>query len=312
MWRRRLLFLGGALVLASSLTAQPALTNDDLVKLAKAGLSEEFILNLIEKQPVSLYTDAGRLVELKANGVSERLISAAVKKSPPQEPLTTDGLLQLVNAKFSDGFLLDTLTARPVMISSDAGNIVRLKQAGVSERVLSSIVTKGAGKEIPQGTVVYVRLIDGIDSDRNTAGDTFKASLDEPLSVNNEVLAPKGADAVVKLATAQESGKLRGTTELTVQLVSITIDGRPVPFSTSSVSQESGSQGAKTAKTAATVGAVGAIIGAIAGGGKGAAIGAGAGAAAGAGSQVFLGGQRVKIPSETILSFTTEASVKVP
>lgn len=312
MLRARVLCWGAVAVFASVMAAQTALTNDDLVKLAKAGLSEEFILNLIEKQPVNLETDVGRLVELKASGVSERLIAAAVRKSPPREPLTTDGLLQLLNARFSEGFLLDTLNARPVVINSDAANIVRLKQAGVSERVLAAIVTKSAGKEVSRGTVLYVRLIDGIDSDKNTVGDTFKASLDEPLSVDNEVIAPKGADAVVKLAAAQESGKLTGRTELTVELVSITIGGKPVVFSTSSVSQASDSQGVKTAKSAAAVGAVGAIIGAIAGGGKGAAIGAGAGAAAGAGSQVFLGGQRVKIPSETVLSFTTEAAVKVP
>jgi hypothetical protein len=39
---------------------------------------------------------------------------------------------------------------------------------------------------------------------------------------------------------------------------------------------------------------------------KGAAIGAGAGAAAGAGSQVILGGQRVRIPSETRLTFVLD------
>ncbi len=51
---------------------------------------------------------------------------------------------------------------------------------------------------------------------------------------------------------------------------------------------------------------MGAIIGAIAGGGKGAAIGAAAGGAAGAGAEVVTKGQRVKIPSETILTFVTE------
>ncbi|MGQ9686935.1 MAG: hypothetical protein ACUVT2_11615, partial [Thiobacillaceae bacterium] len=66
------------------------------------------------------------------------------------------------------------------------------------------------------------------------------------------------------------------------------------------------------AKVAAGTAAVGAIIGALAGGGKGAAIGAGAGAAAGAGSQVFMKGQRVFIPSETVLVFLTEAPVNIP
>ena len=300
-----------ALLLPALLAAQTALTNEDLIKLVKAGLSEEFILNLIQQQPASLATDAGRLVELKEGGVSERLIAAAVKKSPPTEPLTTDGLVNLVMAKFSENFLLGLLASHPARIATDAANLVRLKQAGVGERVLAAIVSKAASREIPAGTNIVVRLIDGIDSETNKAGDTFRASLEEPLVLGGETIAPKGADAVVKLAAEQESGKLTGKTELSVRLISLTIGGKPVAVETSAVSQASGSQGMQTAKTAAAVGAVGAIIGAIAGGGRGAAIGAGAGAAAGAGSQVFLGGQRVRIPSETVLTFTTSSPVKL-
>lgn len=166
-------------------------------------------------------------------------------------------------------------------------------------------------KEVPRGTTVAVRLIDAINSERSKEGDTFRASLNAPLTIGGEVLAPRGTDAVVRLAAARQSGTFRGRTELTVELVSIAIGGKPVSFNTSSVSQTSGSQGAKTAKTAAAVGAVGAVLGGIFGGGKGAAIGGGAGAAAGAGSQVLLGGQRVRIPSETVLTFTTEAPVRL-
>jgi hypothetical protein len=297
---------------ASLLCGQTALTNDDLIKLTKAGLSDDFVLNLIQQQPASLSTDAGRLVELKNAGASERIILAAVKKSPPQEPLTSYGLMQLARAKFSDGFLMDLLAAQPVKIATDAANIVQLKEAGLSERVLASIVGKSTSKELPSGTEIVVRLIEEIDSEKSTEGASFRASLEEPLSIGSDVVAPRDADAVVKLVAAKESGKLTGRTELTVELASVTIDGKPVAVSTSSVSQASGSRGARTAKSAAAVGAVGAIIGAIAGGGKGAAIGAGAGAAAGAGAQVFMKGQRVRIPSETVLTFTTETAVKIP
>lgn len=311
MRRRILLSLAWIAGIASFLTAQTALTNEDIVKLAKSGLSEEFILNLVSQQPANLYTDTGRLVEWRNSGVSERVILAAVRKSPPQEPLTTFGLLQLASAKFSESFLLDLLAAAPAKIATDASNLVQLKTAGLSERVLSAIVAKSGGKEVPGGTSIVVRLIDGIDSEKNKEGETFKASLDEPLIIGGETLAARGADATVKLVQSKESGKLTGRTELTVELVSVNIGGKAVPFNTASVSQASGSQGAKTAKSAAAVGAVGAIIGAIAGGGKGAAIGAGAGAAAGAGSQVFLGGQHVRIPSETALTFTTEEPVRI-
>ena len=56
---------------------------------------------------------------------------------------------------------------------------------------------------------------------------------------------------------------------------------------------------------------LGAIIGAIAGGGKGAAIGAGAGAARARRLQVATKGQRVRIPSETRLTFTLQQPVRL-
>lgn len=310
MTRASVLCLIGLFALAPLLVAQTPMTNDDVVKLGRAGLSEDFVQNLVEQQPSRFATDAGRLVELKSNGLSERIILAMVRKDPPQEPLTSFGVIQLARAEFSDRFLLELLNTQPVRISTDTANILQLKQAGLSERVLARIVAQGSRKQLPQGTEVVVRLIDAIDSERSREGDTFRASLDEALSLGGDVVAPRDSDAMVRLARSKESGKMTGKTELTVELVTLTINGKPVQVNTSSVSQSSGSQGVKTAKTAAAVGAVGAIIGAIAGGGKGAAIGATSGAAVGAGSQVFLGGQRVLIPSETVLTFTTASPVE--
>jgi hypothetical protein len=56
---------------------------------------------------------------------------------------------------------------------------------------------------------------------------------------------------------------------------------------------------------------LGTIIGAIAGGGKGAAIGLGSGAAVGAGAEILTKGQRVRIPSETRLTFVLENAVRL-
>ncbi|MBV8729291.1 MAG: hypothetical protein JO336_05735, partial [Acidobacteriia bacterium] len=98
--------------------------------------------------------------------------------------------------------------------------------------------------------------------------------------------------------------------ELTLDLMSVRVNGRMVDLNTQTVSQESSSRGARTAKLAGGTAAVGAIIGAIAGGGKGAAIGAGAGAAAGAGAEIVTKGQRVKIPSETRLTFVLDSAVQ--
>src|SRR6266545_6610015 len=165
--------------------------------------------------------------------------------------------------------------------------------------------------ELPGGTNIVIRMIDAVDSDTNRVGQTFQASLDEPVMLNGETVIPRGADVVVKLVDEKESGKLSGRAELTLDLVSVRIDGRMVDINTSTVSQSSASRGARTAKVAGGTAALGAIIGAIAGGGKGAAIGAGAGAAAGAGAEIVTHGQRIRIPSETRLTFVTETPVRI-
>ena len=159
---------------------------------------------------------------------------------------------------------------------------------------------------LPAGTNLVIRMIESVDSETNRVGQSFRASLDQPVMVDGQTAIPRGADAVVKLVDAKDSGKLTGRADLTLALQSVSINGHFVDINTQSISKEGASQGAKTAKVAGGTAAVGAVIGAIAGGGKGAAIGAGAGAAAGAGSQVITGGQRVRIPSETRLTFVLD------
>jgi hypothetical protein len=166
------------------------------------------------------------------------------------------------------------------------------------------------GVTLPAGTNLVIRMIDAVDSETNRVGQTFRASLDQPVMLDGNTAIPRGADVVVKLVDAKESGKLTGRADLTLSLQSVSINGNMVDLNTQSVSQESSSRGERTAKVAGGTAAVGAIIGAIAGGGKGAAIGAGAGAAAGAGSQVITAGQRVRIPSETRLTFVLDNPVR--
>lgn len=303
-----ILALAGTLMLSAQTST---MTNDDVIKLSKSGLSESFVTDLIDKNGSKLSSDVSSLIYLKQGSVDERIISAVVKKAPNSEPLNTDSVVRLVNAGFSDNFIVDLLNKRPGKFSTDTNRVIELKQAGVSEKLLSLMVTQGSSREIPAGTQVSVRLIDAVDSETSKVGDEFSATLEEPLTLGDEVIAQRGSKATVKLADAADSGKFKGRTSLTLQLTSITVDGRVVELSSSDVEQESGSRGARTAKSAAAVGAIGAIIGGIAGGGKGAAIGGAAGAGAGAGAQVIMDPQKVKIPSETVLKFTLDKPAKL-
>ena len=170
--------------------------------------------------------------------------------------------------------------------------------------------TRGAAV-LPAGTKLVIRMIDAVDSERNSVGQTFAASLDEPVAIGGETVIPRGTDVVVKLVDNQESGKLAGRTVLTLDLMSIQLNGQMVDVNTETVTEESSSRGARTAKVAGGTALLGTIIGAVAGGGKGAAIGLGAGAAAGVGAEVLTKGQRVRIPSETRLTFMLENPVRL-
>jgi hypothetical protein len=166
------------------------------------------------------------------------------------------------------------------------------------------------GIQIPAGTSITVRMIDSVDSNVARLGQTFRASVDEPVLVNGQTTLPRGADALVKLVEDQQSGKFEGKTVLTLALVDLTINGQTIDTTTGAVSQASSSRGARTAGVVGGSTALGAIIGALAGGGRGAAIGAASGAAVGTGTQVLTKGQRVKIPSETRLNFTLQQPIQ--
>jgi hypothetical protein len=181
----------------------------------------------------------------------------------------------------------------------------------LTRRSTSSATPKATAVEIAAGSPIVVRLIDDVDSDRDTLGKTFQASVDEPVLVGEQVVVPRGADVVLKLTEDKRSGKLTGKTELTLDVVSIAVNGRAVEVMTDEVSRASSSRTSRTGQVVGGGAALGAIIGAIAGGGKGAAIGAVSGAAAGGAVQVMTKGEKVKIPSETRLTFTLQQPLKI-
>ena len=164
---------------------------------------------------------------------------------------------------------------------------------------------------IPAGTQLTIRTTVAIDTDRNRVGDVFDAILDEPVSVGNQIVVPRGAEVKGDIAYAKESGRLSGQSQLILELKELKVNGKPYVIRTSDYTEVGSSRGKRTAAAAGGGAALGAIIGAIAGGGKGAAIGAATGGAVGTGTQVLTKGQTLKVPAETILAFTLQSPVTV-
>jgi hypothetical protein len=165
--------------------------------------------------------------------------------------------------------------------------------------------------DVPASSTLTVRMIDGVDSSVNNAGEIFHASLESPLVVDNDVVVPRGADIYVRLVSASSAGRMKGKSELHLELVKMEFQGRSYPLVSSTYSVTGSSRGKNTAAKVGGGAAFGAIIGAIAGGGKGAGIGAGVGAAGGAIYQGATKGKQVKILAETRLDFQLDQPVTV-
>jgi hypothetical protein len=158
---------------------------------------------------------------------------------------------------------------------------------------------------LPAGTAVVVRTVDPIDSKNHEIGKTFRASLDSPVTVDGRELARKGSDVTLRIVEASSAGALKGKAELTIALVSVNSGTAVLQVNNSVVNIESSGKGKGSAAKIGGVAAAGAVLGGILGGGKGAAIGAAAGAGAGT-AAAMVTGPRVKIPSETLLTFKVQ------
>jgi len=152
---------------------------------------------------------------------------------------------------------------------------------------------------IPAGTTITVRMIDGIDSTKTAVSERFRASIDDPVVVGNQVVIPRGADCTVQVVTVKENK------ELAVKLYDITVGGKAhaTVAGYAELKGHGTSKGRKAARRGLGLGGIGAGIGAIAGGGKGAAIGAAVGAGLGAISGAAAKGKSLMVPPETRLTF---------
>lgn len=165
---------------------------------------------------------------------------------------------------------------------------------------------------VPAGTVLTVRTGQALGSKTSQTGQTFLATLAQPVSVAGRAALPAGSTVSGTVVTAKEKGKIKGEGQLDLALTSISVKGHNYPIKTGVLSSTVKGKGKRTAATTGGGAAGGALIGGIAGGGKGAAIGAGVGAAAGFIGGTFTGNKQIEIPAESALTFTLSEPLTLP
>lgn len=164
---------------------------------------------------------------------------------------------------------------------------------------------------IPAGTKVRVALLEGVSSDKSRSGDTFMASLVEPIVLNGKTVLSKGTKVRGRVVDAVGSGRVKGRASLSLTLTQIVHDGKSVNISTKAYTAVAENTKKRDAGIIAGGAGLGAAIGAIAGGGKGAAIGAGIGGGAGTGTVLATKGKEIRFAPEHLVSFTLAKPIEI-
>jgi len=165
---------------------------------------------------------------------------------------------------------------------------------------------------VPAGTALTVKVDQALGSKASQTGQTFLATLAQPVTVGGRTAMPAGSTASGTVVTAKAKGKIKGEGELVLALTSITVRGKTYSIQTGTLDSTSKGKGKRTAATTGGGAAGGALIGGIAGGGKGAGIGALVGAGAGLVGGAMTGNKQIEIPAESALTFQLSAPLTLP
>jgi hypothetical protein len=243
--------------------------------------------------------------QMKVNGAAGSMAA----NEPPSGPGSTPGNSLTGSSASASAQKPSVQPARttpaPAVAESSPGEAAESNSARTARSERAEVT-------IPAGDRISIRTTDTIDSGKANVGQTFRASLDAPLTSEGRVIVPAGAPATLQIQSVQGAGRIKGSSELSVRVTNIEYRGKTYPVNSSVYADAGSARGKQTAIKTGAGAAAGAIIGAIAGGGKGAAIGSAAGGGAGFGWNALTHGKQVKIPSETILTFRLAAPLTVP
>ena len=194
---------------------------------------------------------------------------------------------------------------RPLRPAANAGN----NPQGAPQQ--EQAPHQSAELTIPAGTPITVRLQESLSSRSAVPGERFEAELDEPLVLQDRVVAPVGTMVTGHVVVARRSGRLHHPGELGLTLDYLTVGQQNVPLATSHVVARGGSHKKRNWAWIGGGGAGGALIGGLAAGGKGALIGGPIGAVAGTTTAFITGKKDVTFSSERRLRFRLNRDVNL-
>lgn len=118
------------LLLCPVLFSQETLTNDSVIKLLKAGLSEELVVTTINSSPGQYDTSVNALIALKKAGAGDKVLSAMILKASGSTPAATPGAATTTAAGTADVTAPITLAPGALPAGVDSVGVYFLEKGG--------------------------------------------------------------------------------------------------------------------------------------------------------------------------------------
>jgi hypothetical protein len=174
---------------------------------------------------------------------------------------------------------------------------------GPKKGIFGGLFESSKDVTVPEGVQFDVTVDETLASDRNHAGDSFAATLSQPVVEDGKIIIPAGAHVTGRVVDAKDSGRLHVPARLSVALTSVEVSGKSYDIDTDTIGETGKNHNKRNIGFIGGGAAGGALIGGLAGGGKGALIGSLIGAGAGTAGAAAGGKKNISLPAETHLRF---------
>ena len=104
---------------------------------------------------------------------------------------------------------------------------------------------EGEQVTLPPDTRISVRIADEINSSKNKTGDMFTGIVDPSVLIHDQVVIPRGTEAHVRMAEGKKGGHIKGKAQVSLELVSLVVNGRRLEVETGVKKSDQGAMAAK-------------------------------------------------------------------
>jgi hypothetical protein len=93
---------------------------------------------------------------------------------------------------------------------------------------------------LPEGFTIPVRITDEINSKHARTGEMYSGSVDPSVLVNDAVVIPRGTEAHIRLTRLKKGGHVHGNAKVSLQLVSLILNGRRLEVESNELTKKRG------------------------------------------------------------------------